>query len=607
MNKLANKFKKTERPNRFSLNPINIFIGFIVVLFLSFTLLSFNLQIVSSEDLSNKAVGLNFSEYQLRPKRGNFLDINGNPLTASDNVYSISLYTNDLPSDKLDKIKKFLSENKIGSNVDDILNKINAEDFASLKLLDVNDSALKSFSDTFPEKDFYRVSYYNKRTYLYPDQYTHIIGYLGRVSEEDIKAGYLSDEYRGAYKLESKFEDDLRGTRGKSYYVGDVEIKESPEPGSDVKLTINKDWQVGLYNLMRKYSDLYVAAGAGGAVVDNSNGKVMSLVSFPGFDTNEIIEGIDAGTYDALAKDRQAPFLDKAVGVADEPGSIFKLITSYDLLENKVIDGNSTYFSNRCADLGGGYEFCEFGKLFYGSMNVVRALTKSSNLFFCNYLLQQASNGGLDNLAKSAILFNLGEKTGIDLPGEVAGNVDSVQYRKEVFNLDWFDGDTCNAAIGQGSNLVTPIQMAMVASAIENNGKYYKPTVVEEVKDGYGNITYKNEPEVTKIIPIAEETRNLINEGMSKVAYNPEGTVYYFLNSVPGNVRAKTGTAEAYEDVGGQRVYRTHGWISGTFDHNGKSYSFAFHLRYGGGGFYIGELAKEFINCVYNDFKNECK
>jgi len=398
----------------------------------------------------------------------------------------------------------------------------------------------------------------------------------------------------------------LKGTKGKKYYVGDVEVQENPEPGDDINLTINNSWQTLLYRLLEKHSDQDNAAGGGGAIIDDSDGSVVTLASFPGINTNDFLTGISTDNYNALLNDRNAPFNDKAVGSPDAPGSIFKIITGYDLLQNNIIDRSSTFLSQGCLQLGGGYNFCEYGKEQFGLENIERALYKSSNMFFCHFLLQQDKTSNLDPFLNSANLFNIGQKTNIDLIGEDAGNMDSPSYRKETLNLSWFDGDTCNTAIGQGSILVTPIQMAMVASTIANKGIYYQPHILKNVQDVYKNMVKQTQAQVVKTIPISDETLSLINSGMSQVANNPEGTVYYFLHDLPGNLRVKTGTAEAYENVNGQQIYRTHGWIVGTFDYNNKSYSLAFHLRYGGGGFLIGNLLKEFVRCVYSNNAPGC-
>ncbi|MEP7103520.1 MAG: penicillin-binding transpeptidase domain-containing protein [Candidatus Dojkabacteria bacterium] len=568
-------------------------------IFILFSIYSLTLQL-SAREFVTKSIDLNLGEIELKPKRGNFYDRNGVPLTGSENIYSISIDKTNFDDEKIAKLANFIIENKLNfTSNDKVIDDLNNKDLQTVTLNDFTEAQEKLFKDNYAADSFYSVSFDTRRTYNYPLQTTHLIGYEGKVSQEDIDNGYAPDDFIGKYKLEAQYENELKGTKGKKYYVGDVEVQENPEPGDDITLTIDNNLQQLLYRLLQKHNEENNAAGGGGVVIDDSNGEVVALASYPGINTNDFLTGISTEDYDKLITDRSAPFNDKAIGTADAPGSIFKIITAFDLLENKVIDKDSYFFSNRCLDLGGGYNFCEYGKLSYGNMNVERALYKSSNMFFCNFLLAQNANSGFTPFKNSANLFSIGSKTNIDLIGETAGNMDSPEYRKDFLNLTWFDGDTCNTAIGQGAVLVTPIQMAMVASAIANKGVYYQPHILKDIQDVYKNVVKQTEPIVAKQIPISDETLRLINSGMSQVANNPEGTVYYFLNNLPGNIRAKTGTAETYENIDGQEIYRTHGWIVGTYDYNGKSYSFAFHLRYGGGGFLIGNLLKEYVRCVY--------
>ena len=163
---------------------------------------------------------------------------------------------------------------------------------------------------------------------------------------------------------------------------------------------------------------------------------------------------------------------------------------------------------------------------FYGEMNIIRALYKSSNLFFCTNLLNLYHNNELQKFVEAANMFNIGHKTGINLLGEIDGNMDSPEYRKASLGLDWYEGDTCNAAIGQGAVVVTPIQMAMVASTIANSGVYYQPNIIDKITDPFGNIIQKNDPIIEKRIPISQKTLDLINQGMHDVAYFSDGTVY---------------------------------------------------------------------------------
>ena len=136
------------------------------------------------------------------------------------------------------------------------------------------------------------------------------------------------------------------------------------------------------------------------------------------------------------------------------PGSSFKLITAYTLLENNIIREYNVLFERYTRS--GTSNFCEYGQLFYGQMDVTRALYKSSNLFFCTNLLNLYHDNELQKFVDAANLFNIGYQTGINLLGEIDGNMDSPEYRKAMLGLDWYEGDTCNAAIGQGAVVVTP-------------------------------------------------------------------------------------------------------------------------------------------------------
>ena len=417
----------------------NIFLtGGALFLFGVFSVYSLGLQL-SAKNYLNKSIDLNLGEIDLQPKRGNFYDKNGVQLTGSQEVYSIKINKVNLSKDDIAKLAKFVTDNSFNfSSNSELLNQLNDEKVNSVSIVDLTDAQAKLFKDAYIDSSFYNVSFTTRRYYYYPLEYTHTIGYVGAPTVEDLKNGYSNTDFVGNYKMEAQYEDLLKGTKGKKYYVGDVEVQENPEPGDDINLTIDNNWQTLLYRLLAKHSEEDNAAGGGGAIVDDSNGEVVTLASYPGINTNDLLTGISADNYNALLNDRNAPFNDKAVGSPDAPGSIFKLITGYDLLEHNVIDRNSTFLSQGCLNLGGGYNFCEYGKEQFGYENVERALYKSSNMFFCNYLLQQTNNGDFTAFENSANLFNIGQKTNIDLLGEDPGNMDSPEYRKQTLNLNWF-------------------------------------------------------------------------------------------------------------------------------------------------------------------------
>jgi penicillin-binding protein 2 len=251
----------------------------------------------------------------------------------------------------------------------------------------------------------------------------------------------------------------------------------------------------------------------------------------------------------------------------------------------------------------GNSSICEFGRLFYGYLNVISAYAKSSNIFFCTYALKQSEDIGDDQITKFGKQFGLGTKTGIDLEGEVTGNIDSPEYKQQNYGEAWFPGDTCNLAIGQGGTVVTPIQMAMVNMILENNGEIIQPYLIKEIKTFDNQQVLRNTKIVKNRFELDQTSKAIIDEGLSAVAYSYESAVSGFLSQFrENNLKVKTGTAETFENIDGVFIDRTQGWITGRFDYDGKNYSFAFFLQYGQGGYYVAPMLRDFL--IYLNGKN---
>jgi len=579
-----------------------LFICLIIITFLGLSVRGSSLQLNAGSDYYNKSFTLSSSKEFISASRGLFLDRNKNVLVSNYSDYSLYLYNKKYLEEEFAVIESLLSDIVDHNRFESFKQQLASQPY-DIRLKDnISYISLTSFSQ---REDFSKYFYYintPKRNYLYPEEFAHVIGYTGKTEAADVQNGYSQFDQIGKYKLESQLEDNLKGIKGASYYIDGVRNEIPSEAGDNIFLTINKDWQLALYKIIKQYSNEYSSAGGAGVIVDNSNGEVMALVSYPGLDTNLFIKGISEDQFNSYKNDRKLPLIDKAIALQIAPGSTFKLITSYALLESGIVDENTTYFSNRCLQEAN-FDFCEYQKYFYGQMNIVRALYKSSNLFFCVNSLKLEESGQLNKLFEAENLFGLGQKTGINLVGELPGNIDTPEYKKSKFDINWYSGDTCNAVIGQGSNTVTPIQMALVAQAVTNNGVVYKPNLINKITDPFGNVLQVNSKEVLRTIPVNARTLELINDGMGKVANYWDGTVYPFLGGLPGNLRVKTGTAEASEVLSDNTINNTtHGWIIGSFDLEGKTYSFSTVLNLGGGGFYVGQATRDFINCLYSGF-----
>lgn len=577
---------------------------FFVITVITFILIlsMFNLQVVNGVLYADRSKNNITSTKYFAPSRGLIFDSNGYALAQNEIYYDLYLNKKHYSNDDIANLTKILDEGFPSKDLLVDLNGINDQN-SDIKILDyLTEDEANMFEEVLESDNSFYLAKGEKRVYKYPLEFSHLLGYTGKVNEEDLKKeGYETTDHIGKYKLEAYLEDGLKGIKHKSVFVGETEIKQDGEAGQNYTLTIDNRWQRALYNSLQDYNHRLGGAGGAGVIIDTENGKVKALVSFPGFDANQFVTGAASSYLDELANSRNKPLVDKSIGAQAAPGSIFKLITSYTLLQSGIVDRNTRYFSNRCIKLGSS-DFCEFGRFFYGDMNIERAITKSSNLFFCEHMIRYENEFGIAGFVNSAKQFGIGYKTGIDLPGEISGNMDSPEYKKTVFNLGWFTGDTCNAAIGQGSIVVTPIQMAQVVATIQNGGKFLKPQLIEKTTDSKGRVISSFEPEVLRTIEMSEETRNLILSGMYSAAHNPEGTVYVFLNNVPGNIYVKTGSAETVETIDGIQHPRVEGWAIGLFEYENKTYAYSIFLNYSGGGYYVAPVIEKFARCLYSDF-----
>lgn len=556
-----------------------------------------NVQIIQGNELKTQAQQQVFSKRYLQPSRGLFYDRNGVSLVQNVTVYDLVLQK-EVSEDLVKNIANLY--NSLDLPYPFIPNSTQPNQSIVVGIDPKDIEIVYELVDSF-EEELVLLSR-SQRKYEYPYEFAHILGYTGKVDEQTLQDDdyYTLTDTVGKYKLEQSLEQNLRGIKYVESFNEGVSYLTEGYPGDDVVLTINSEWQRSLYYHIQKYLEDTGSPSGAGVIIDVDTGEVLSLVSVPTFDSNMFSSYIEESSLTSLETNPSLPLLDKSIAVANEPGSTFKLVTAYSLLQNNVIDETVTTYSNRCMYLGT-LPFCEYGQFFYGWMNIERAIYKSSNIFFCTHLLSLAETQSINQFVSDARSFGIGSKTGIDLPGEVAGNMDSPEYKREVFDLGWFAGDTCNAAIGQGSIIVTPLQMAMVVASIENNGNYMKPHVVKQINSFKGTST--TDAKVIRTIPLDDKTKELIENGMTGVAQNPEGTVFTFLNDLAGNIRAKTGSAETFDNDGNPQ---THGWVIGSFEFEEDRYAVSVYVEYGGGGYYVTPILRDFIGCLHHDFADGC-
>src|SRR3972149_7504455 len=353
------------------------------------------------------------------------------------------------------------------------------------------------------------------RQYPYEDIFSHVLGYIGQISPEELKnkdfALYGGGDLIGKIGIEREYEAKLAGINGRELVeinsLGKVVRKlgfTDPVPGQNVTLTLDIVLQKAAFDAAKDIKK-------GAIIVSSPKGEILALLSSPPFDPNLFTmgEGYSVGettpyksVSQILSDSEGQPLLNRAIGGTYPPGSTFKLIVAAAGLENKVIDRNFTIEDTGILRIGSfsfsNWYFTQYGRT-DGEVNVVKAIQRSNDIFF--YKLAELV--GVDKLAGFAEKFGLGKKIGIDLLGEQEGLVPTREWKKSTIGENWYLGDTYHYGIGQGFLLTTPLQINVWTQAIANEGVIYKPHLLKNEK-----LKVKNEKFLSR------ETSDLIKEGM---------------------------------------------------------------------------------------------
>lgn len=317
------------------------------------------------------------------------------------------------------------------------------------------------------------------RHYPHGELAAHVLGYLGEINEEQWKEaraqGYQLGDVIGQAGVEKRYERALRGTKGARAVEVDALGRElqlieqrEPGPGTNLVLTLDLDLQRLVEEAM---------AGQAGAIVvlDPRNGEILAMTSQPAYDPNLFATGMPMADWQRLLKDPRQPLQNRAIQAQYPPGSTYKIIMAVAGLEEGVITPKTTIYCNGFFPFGN-HVFKDWKKGGHAIVNVHAALVQSCDVFF--YWLGQ--HLGIDTMARYAKGCGLGAPTGFDVH-EKPGLVPSTEWKRKARGEPWYSGETISAAIGQGYNLVTPLQLANVISAVANGGTLYQPRVVKRV------------------------------------------------------------------------------------------------------------------------------
>jgi penicillin-binding protein 2 len=416
---------------------------------------------------------------------------------------------------------------------------------------------------------------------------SHLLGYIAEIDSEELprvnrtaRRSYQQGDSIGKSGLELQLESVLRGVDGVEFIEVDAfgrkkvlserdsagrflsEIPPRPAiPGKNVVLTIDED-------LQKVAAEQFIKDNKTGAVValDPNNGEVLAMVSWPSFDSTEFSVGIRPEYYRELLTNESKPLRDKTILDHYSPGSTFKIVSALAGLEEGLINEHTIVVGGGQFKFGGRI-FHDWRREGHGATEVIKSLYRSVNVYY--YKL--ATRIEIDVLARYARDLGLGQRTGIDLPGEISGLVPDTEWKRRTQRTDWFPGETLSVIIGQGPINVTPIQLANMIAGIANGGTIYKPRVVRFIEGQDGAILEKTEPEVLLRARWSEHSLNLVRKGLRDVLQHPQGTAH--AHWIPGiDIAGKTGTAQ---EVRLETVYKDCRLMERRFRHHGLFVAYA--------------------------------
>lgn len=500
------------------------------------------------------------------------------------------------------------------------------EGYSSTKSLtiakDIPREAVAEFSEEGDEFPGINISVQPVRQYKQGTLASHILGYASKIGSEEYqkkKDEYNQNDIIGKTGIEAVFEKYLKGKNGTKQIDMAVDgtitaevVEREAVAGSNVVLTIDSQLQKiaeqALKDNIEKiknggFGKSYDAKGGSCVVMNVKTGEVLAMASYPDYNPQSFADGISSEEWKSYNENKSYPLLNKCIQSAYEPGSIFKMVTAIAGLES----GNIS-LTEKINDTGIYKKYGAEWKCWYytdyhrghGYLNVIGAIEKSCNFFF----YETADRMGIDTLDKYAKYFGLGRKTGIELPSETAGTLASKDYVKSIKG-SWNPGDTINAAIGQGYNKFTPLQMTKYISMIANGGNNVNVSIVKTIQNADGTEVSKDEineyvkeklgltEENTENITLNKDYVNAVREGMKSVTSGESGTAYVRFKDFNIKVGGKTGSAEAGKDANGNDIVNA--WFAAFAPYDDPEIAVVVMVENGGHGNYTAEAVRNIM------------
>lgn len=552
-----------------------ISLGFVLVLMTALLARFTYLQLIRHDYYHTMAENNRISVVPSVPNRGLILDRNGAVLAHNYSAFTLEITPGKVadleatinalsefieihPKDRK-RFRKMLAENRSLESLP-IRNRLNDEEIARFTAQRYRFPGVEIKARLF-------------REYPMHDLTSHLIGYIGRITqkdterleEADLLANYRGSDYIGKAGIEQSYEQMLHGQTG----IEQVEVdaggrgvrvlsQTPPRSGNNLVLTLDAKLQEVAEQAFGHLRGALVA-------IDPRNGEVLAFVSKPGYDPNLFIDGIDQQNWDELNNSPDTPLNNRVLRGQYPPGSTIKpFMALAGLHYGKRTAGYTISDPGYFTLPGNSHLYRDWKKDGHGFVDLFRSIVISCDTYYYGLSVDL----GIDNMHEYLSRFGFGDKTGVDMDGELPGLLPSQEWKMKRFKQKWFTGDSVSVGIGQGYNLVTPMQLAAATAALANSGIGYRPHLVKEIQDSATGAKRAITPEITVNYPLNPQHFELVRNAMIAVA-RPGGTASAASAGAAYTIAGKTGTAQVVGIKQGAKYdasrlaerHRDHAWF----------------------------------------------
>jgi len=517
---------QTEKPEaqKIAIASYLILLGFLIIL-----LRLWQLQLLQGDEFRKTSESNRLRIIPVSAPRGIIFDRNGIPLVKNTPYFCASIMPEEFHNANIPYLAGVLHipedelREKINRKAQSPFTPVRLKEGLSYDEVSYIEARRSDFPGLFIEIEV-------SREYLYGGIGAHAIGYLGKLTPGQSKDPEFKDvppnAFIGQWGVEKLYDRSLRGTPGQRIIEVDAIgreirlLKENPSvKGADLSLSIDIALQKAAEDAFEERTGALVA-------LDSDSGEILGIVSSPAFDPNRFAKGVSPAYWNEIMNDKKVPMLNRAIQSQYPPGSTFKIITAIAALE----EGVSASASVTCSGgmFLGSHRFGCWKKEGHGTVSLHRALVESCDVYFYN----AGRTVGFDKVHDYALMFGLGEATGVGFGKERKGLIPNTEWKRKERKEPWWPGETVINSIGQGYVATTPVQMAVMINAVSNGGNVYKPSIVK-----------LSGPVLVRKAAVKPETLELVKKALEGVVNEPGGTGHA-AHSNTVVIGGKTGTAQ---------------------------------------------------------------